>query len=44
VVPQVSIKDILLGSLPFVLIMMVFTVVLAIFPEIVLWLPNMAMG
>ncbi len=44
VVPQVSIKDILLGSLPFVVIMMVFTVILAIFPEIVLWLPNKAMG
>jgi TRAP-type C4-dicarboxylate transport system permease large subunit len=44
VVPHVSIKDILLGSLPFVLIMMLFTVVLVVFPEIVLWLPNMAMG
>ncbi len=44
VVPQVSIKDILLGSLPFVVIMMVFTVILVIFPEIVLWLPNKAMG
>jgi C4-dicarboxylate transporter, DctM subunit len=44
VVPQVSIKDILLGSLPFVVIMMVFTVILAIFPGIALWLPNMAMG
>jgi C4-dicarboxylate transporter, DctM subunit len=44
VVPGVSIKDILYGSIPFVLIMMIFTVVLAIFPELVLWLPNKAMG
>lgn len=44
VVPHVSIKDILYGSMPFVVIMMLFTVVLVIFPEIVLWLPNKAMG
>jgi C4-dicarboxylate transporter, DctM subunit len=44
VVPGVSIKDILYGSLPFVVIMMIFTVILAIFPELVLWLPNKAMG
>jgi C4-dicarboxylate transporter DctM subunit len=44
VVPQVSVKDILLGSLPFVVIMMLFIVILAIFPEIALWLPNKAMG
>jgi tripartite ATP-independent transporter DctM subunit len=44
VVPQVSIKDILYGSLPFVVIMMLFTVILAIFPGIALWLPSMAMG
>jgi len=44
VVPQVSIKDILYGSMPFVFIMMAFSVVLAIFPAIALWLPSMAMG
>ena len=44
VVPHVSIKDILYGSMPFVVIMMLFTVVLAIFPDIALWLPNKAMG
>jgi tripartite ATP-independent transporter DctM subunit len=44
VVPHVSIKDILYGSMPFVVIMMLFTVVLVIFPEIALWLPNKAMG
>ena len=44
VVPHVSIKDILMGSLPFVVIMILFTIMLAIFPEIVLWLPNKAMG
>lgn len=44
VVPHVSIKDILMGSLPFVVIMILFTVILAVFPEIALWLPNKAMG
>jgi len=44
VVPQVSVKDILMGSLPFVVIMILFIVLLAIFPEIALWLPNKAMG
>ncbi len=44
VVPQVSVKDILIGSLPFVVIMILFIVILAIFPEIALWLPNKAMG
>jgi C4-dicarboxylate transporter, DctM subunit len=44
VVPQVSVKDILMGSLPFVVIMILFIVILAIFPEIALWLPNKAMG
>lgn len=44
VVPQVSIKDILMGSLPFVVIMMLFIVILAVFPQIALWLPNKAMG
>lgn len=44
VVPYVSIKDILMGSFPFVVIMIVFSVILAVFPEIVLWLPSKAMG
>lgn len=44
VVPQVSVKDILMGSLPFVVIMVLFIVILAIFPQIALWLPNKAMG
>lgn len=44
VVPQVSIKDILYGSMPFVVIMILFTVILAIFPQLALWLPNQAMG
>jgi len=44
VVPHVSIKDILMGSMPFVVIMIVFSVIMAIFPEIATWLPSKAMG
>ncbi len=44
VVPNVSLKDVLLGSMPFVFIMMGSMVLLSVFPEIVLWLPNQMMG
>jgi len=44
VVPKVSIKDILIGSMPFVLLMLMSMVIISIFPQIALWLPNQMMG
>ncbi len=34
-----SLSDVIWGALPFVLIMMTFTLLLILWPEIVLWLP-----
>ena len=44
VAPQVPLSDILWGSLPFVLLMLGFMVVLCVFPGLVTWLPNALMG
>ncbi|WP_345797029.1 TRAP transporter large permease [Castellaniella sp. MT123] len=44
VAPQVALRDIMLGVLPFVAIMLVFIGVLAVFPELVTWLPDRLMG
>ncbi|MEY3572288.1 MAG: C4-dicarboxylate transporter large permease protein DctM [Pseudomonadota bacterium] len=44
VVPSVPIRDILLGSMPFVVLMMISMVILAFVPELALWLPNQMMG
>jgi tripartite ATP-independent transporter DctM subunit len=44
VAPDVPLTTVLKGSIPFVLIMLAFMVILAIFPEIALWLPNQMMG
>ncbi len=44
VVPNVPIRDILLGSMPFVILMMISMVILAFVPELALWLPNQMMG
>jgi TRAP-type C4-dicarboxylate transport system permease large subunit len=44
VVPNVSLKDILLGSMPFVYIMLASMVLLSVVPELALWLPNQMMG
>lgn len=41
---DVSLPTILKGSLPFVLCMVLAIVILAIFPEIALWLPDAVMG
>jgi TRAP-type C4-dicarboxylate transport system permease large subunit len=35
-----KIADVIYGSLPFVLIMVLLIILLIIFPEIALWLPN----
>lgn len=44
VAPEIPIGTILKGSLPFVLLMLGFMVVLSIFPELATWLPDTVMG
>ena len=44
VVPKVPITDILIGSMPFVVLMMLSMVILAFAPGLALWLPNQMMG
>jgi len=44
VAPQVPLPTVLKGSLPYVLIMFGFMVVLSVFPGLALWLPNTLMG
>jgi C4-dicarboxylate transporter, DctM subunit len=38
--PEVSINDIILGSLPFVLVLILGMAIIMVFPEIALWLPR----
>jgi C4-dicarboxylate transporter, DctM subunit len=38
--PEVSINDIILGSLPFVLVLILGMAIIMVFPEIALWLPQ----
>ncbi|MBV2182003.1 TRAP transporter large permease [Castellaniella sp. MT123] len=44
IAPDVPTKDILMGALPYVLVMMVAIVLLCIFPQVVTWLPDLIMG
>ena len=44
VAPQVALPTILRGALPFVLLMLLSMVMLSVFPQIALWLPNLMMG
>jgi C4-dicarboxylate transporter, DctM subunit len=44
VAPQVPLVTVLRGSMPFVLIMLATMVLLALFPQLALWLPNRMMG
>ncbi|CLQ43990.1 TRAP-type mannitol/chloroaromatic compound transport system%2C large permease component [Mycobacterium tuberculosis] len=37
-------KDILWGSLPYVLVMFLAIIILCIFPDIATWLPNQMLG
>lgn len=41
VVPEVSLKDILMGSIPFILLLMLSTVIITVFPKIVTFLPSL---
>ena len=44
IAPEVPLRDVMMGSLPFVVIMLLFIVALTLVPEIATWLPNHVMG
>lgn len=44
IAPDIPFKEILRGIIPFIVIMVGYIVLLTIFPEIVLWLPNSVYG
>jgi tripartite ATP-independent transporter DctM subunit len=44
IAPDIALRDILLGSLPYALCMVLGIVLLCLFPQIVLWLPDLLMG
>jgi len=44
IAPKIPTRDILLGSLPYVLVMLLAIVILCLFPGIATWLPNQMLG
>jgi TRAP-type C4-dicarboxylate transport system permease large subunit len=44
IVPDVDLKTILVGALPFMLCMVIGIALLILFPQIALWFPEMLMG
>lgn len=44
IAPDISLRDVLMGSLPYAVCMVLGIVVLCFFPGIVTWLPNLIMG
>ena len=44
IAPDIPLRDILVGSLPYVAVLAVGIVLLALFPGLVTWLPNQLMG
>jgi len=44
IAPEVPLRTVLLGSLPYMLCMVVAIIILCIFPGIATWLPNQMMG
>ncbi len=44
IAPDIKLKTVLIGSMPFVLCMVAAIVILCIFPGLVTWLPNLVMG
>lgn len=44
IAPQISLRDILVGSLPFVMLMVLAIVILSVAPQIATFLPNLVMG
>ena len=44
IAPDISLRDVVWGVLPFVLLMMLAVVAMCIFPEIATWLSDLVMG
>jgi TRAP-type C4-dicarboxylate transport system permease large subunit len=44
IAPDVSLRDVIMGTLPFALLMLVGVVVLCLMPAISTWLPDLVMG
>jgi C4-dicarboxylate transporter, DctM subunit len=44
IVPDVDLKTVLLGALPFMLCILLGIALLMLFPQIALWLPSVLMG
>jgi C4-dicarboxylate transporter, DctM subunit len=44
IAPEIRTKDILWGSLPYVLVMFLAIILLCVFPDIATWLPNQMLG
>ncbi len=44
IAPEVPLRTVLLGSLPYMMCMVLAIIILCIFPEIATWLPNQMMG
>jgi TRAP-type C4-dicarboxylate transport system permease large subunit len=44
IAPQVPTKEVLWGSLPYVMAMFLAIIILCFFPEIATWLPDVVMG
>jgi C4-dicarboxylate transporter, DctM subunit len=40
IAPDISLKELVLGVLPFIVIILLFVVALSLFPALALWLPN----
>jgi TRAP-type C4-dicarboxylate transport system permease large subunit len=41
IAPDISLKELVLGVLPFLFILAGFIVLISVFPQIVLWLPDL---
>src|SRR5262249_59074338 len=44
VAPDISLSEVIWGTLPFVLLMMLAVLLLCFFPQIATWLPDLVMG
>ena len=44
IAPDIPLRDILMGAIPYVVVLAVGIVILAVFPGLVTWLPNQAFG
>ena len=44
IAPDIPLRDVIWGVMPFVALMMIAVVILCVFPEISTWFPNLVMG